>query len=177
MDDIDTLNNPQFELLSAYLDHEVSVDERKQVEQWLADDPEFYRLYQQLSQLQRSCQALPSPVPSKPEVEDTVEKVLARIDARRTFPWRSTIAAAAIAAAAGAIAGLWSGGPATQFANTAEEQPDASVVASFDTPPLPVEASLPLPEAVEPSGLMIALEHPPVDLPSTLELTNSTDPN
>jgi hypothetical protein len=159
MDDIDTLNNTRFELLSAYIDHEVSVDERKQVEQWLAEDPQFYTLYQRLLVLQRSCQSLPTPAAAA--VDQTAERVLARIEARRRLPLWGTLVAAAIAATVGAISDPFR---SPQFAE--QDQPQ-DVVASVEQPtskqsdPL---ANAPLPNAVDPAGLMIALEQPPVEL-------------
>ena len=38
----------RFELLSAYMDGELTAEERKQVQQWLDSDPEFHELYKQL---------------------------------------------------------------------------------------------------------------------------------
>ncbi len=171
MDDIDTLNNNRFELLSAYIDHEVSVVERKKIEKWLADDPEFYRLHQRLLMLQRSCQSIPTPSSSQTPVDQTIDRVFAQLDNRRRLPLWSTLIAAAVAATAGAIAGAWnSGGPfgAPQFADS-QNRPDSSVMASFDTPTINV---VPPQEAVEPSGLMIVLDRPPVDLPPTINVSD-----
>lgn len=169
MDNIDTLNNDRFELLSAYIDHEVSVEERKQVEQWLANDPEFYTLYQRLLTLQRSCQSIPTPSPAA--VEQTLDRVLERIDTRRRLPLWSTLAAAAVAGTVGAIAGAWNGGPLSpQFAETQDRNVQSPVVtASVETPTAPQQA----PEKVEPSGLMIAIEHPPVELPAALNVSDT----
>jgi anti-sigma factor RsiW len=168
MDDIDALNNNRFELLSAYLDHEVSADERKQVETWLADDPEFYTLYQRLLMLQRSCQSIPTPSPAA--ADQTLERVFERIDARqRRLPLWSTLAAAAVAGTVGAIAGAWNGGGplSPQFAAN-QEGVKSPVVASVNTP---ATTEFPTQETVEPSGLMIAIEHPPVDLPPAINMT------
>ncbi|PZD74826.1 hypothetical protein C1752_00722 [Acaryochloris thomasi RCC1774] len=164
MDNIDTLNNDRFELLSAYLDHEVSAEERKQVEQWLTNDSEFYTLYQRLLTLQRSCQSLPTP--SAAPVDQTIDRVFERIDSRRRLPLWSTLAAAAVAGTVGAIAGAWNGGPLSpQFAETQDSGIESPVVASVNTPPLQ--------ETVEPSGLMIAIEHPPVELPAAINVSNT----
>lgn len=35
------LHRDRFELLSAYIDHEVTADERRQVEAWINEDPAF----------------------------------------------------------------------------------------------------------------------------------------
>jgi anti-sigma factor RsiW len=168
MDDIDALNNDRFELLSAYLDHEVSADERKQVETWLADDPEFYTLYQRLLMLQRSCQSIPAPSPAA--ADQTLKQVFERIDARqRRLPLWSTLAAAAVAGTVGAIAGAWDGGgPLSPQLAKDQEGVKSPVVASVNTP-----TEFPTQKTVEPSGLMIAIEHPPVDLPPAINLTGT----
>ncbi|MEO0374535.1 MAG: zf-HC2 domain-containing protein [Cyanobacteria bacterium P01_A01_bin.17] len=168
MDNIDTLNNDRFELLSAYLDHEVSAEERKQVEQWLTNDSEFYALYQSLLTLQRSCQSLPTP--SAAPVNQTIDRVFERIDSRRRLPLWSTLAAAAVAGTVGAIAGAWNGGPLSpQFAENQDSGIESPVVASVNPP---ATTKLPSQETVEPSGLMIAIEHPPVELPAAIDVSN-----
>ncbi|ACK64434.1 putative transmembrane anti-sigma factor [Rippkaea orientalis PCC 8801] len=64
--DASDMNNQfeRFELLSAYLDGEVTAEERQQVQQWLDTDPQFHQLYCKLSRLQREIPTLP--VPSSP---------------------------------------------------------------------------------------------------------------
>ncbi len=61
--DSDDMNNQfeRFELLSAYLDGEVTAEERQQVQQWLDTDPQFHQLYVQLSRLQREIPTVPVP--------------------------------------------------------------------------------------------------------------------
>jgi hypothetical protein len=49
--DLDVTKRDRFELLSAYLDGEVSPEERRLVTTWLADDPETQCLYQRLLHL------------------------------------------------------------------------------------------------------------------------------
>jgi hypothetical protein len=47
---MDMVKRDRFELLSAYLDGEVTATERKQVEEWLANDASVQCLYARLSQ-------------------------------------------------------------------------------------------------------------------------------
>jgi anti-sigma factor RsiW len=47
------------ELLSAYLDDELSAEDRARVERWLADDAEYRRLHDELLSLRSDLQALP----------------------------------------------------------------------------------------------------------------------
>ncbi|MDJ0510431.1 MAG: anti-sigma factor [Crocosphaera sp.] len=51
----------RFELLSAYMDGEVTAQERKQVQEWLDSDPEFHQLYKQLLRVQREVPTIPIP--------------------------------------------------------------------------------------------------------------------
>ncbi|MEL4898488.1 anti-sigma factor family protein [Crocosphaera sp. Alani8] len=50
-----------FELLSAYMDGELTAEERKQVQQQLDTDPEFHQLYKQLLRVQRQTTTLSVP--------------------------------------------------------------------------------------------------------------------
>ncbi|MGL5075931.1 MAG: anti-sigma factor family protein, partial [Waterburya sp.] len=47
-----------FELISAYLDGELSPTERYQVQQWIDEDPQMKRLYHRLLALQGEIQSL-----------------------------------------------------------------------------------------------------------------------
>lgn len=62
----DTLNasaDEKFELMSAYLDGEVSDQERRLVEHWLASDPQLPKDYQQQMKLRGAIQTLSSDLP------------------------------------------------------------------------------------------------------------------
>ncbi|MGD9719977.1 MAG: anti-sigma factor [Pirellulales bacterium] len=52
-------NDPREELLSAYLDNELSADERAQVEQWLSENAEYRQLYEELRALSHDLHSLP----------------------------------------------------------------------------------------------------------------------
>jgi anti-sigma factor RsiW len=49
----------RFELLSAYLDGEVNLAQRQQVQQWLDTEPQFKELYLSLLRLEREIEQLP----------------------------------------------------------------------------------------------------------------------
>ena len=73
------IQRDRFELLSAYLDGEVTAAERKQVEAWLASDTAVQRLHSRLLKLRHGLQNMP--VPASPQAtEQTVQDVLHRID-------------------------------------------------------------------------------------------------
>jgi anti-sigma factor RsiW len=79
---MDSLQRDRFELLSAYIDGEVTADERKQVQQLLATDSEMQRLYSRLTKLRQGMQQLPVPTPEA-TARETTEQVFSRIDKRR----------------------------------------------------------------------------------------------
>ncbi|MGD1950275.1 MAG: anti-sigma factor family protein [Leptolyngbyaceae cyanobacterium] len=57
----------RFELLSAYVDDEVTAEERKLVAQWLTDDPVTQQMYQRLLMLRQAIRI--APVPAQPPVQ------------------------------------------------------------------------------------------------------------
>ncbi len=59
----------RFELLSAYLDDEVTADERKLVAQWLTEDAHTQQMYQRLLMLRQAIRT--APVPEQPPLQIT----------------------------------------------------------------------------------------------------------
>lgn len=97
-----------FELLSAYLDGELSTAERTQVQYWLDHDPKIKNLYTQLLVLQGNMQ-LPMEPPSSKSVAEITAGVFQSIDRRRqrrlVFT-RSAIAASILATIAAFVPGI-----------------------------------------------------------------------
>lgn len=99
-----------FELLSAYIDGELSPSEKKQVQTWLDCDPEFKQLYIQLLNLQGQIQNFVIP-PDEKSTAEIATGVFQSIDRhhrkRRTLVWGSSvIAASIIATISGVIPGF-----------------------------------------------------------------------
>lgn len=137
---LDNLKRDRFELLSAYLDGEVTAAERHQVEVMLDNDPTMQQLYARLLKLRQSIRNLPVP-PLEQPVEKTVQQVVARIEhrPRRVLVWGGVaIAALFVSALAGVL-------PRTEFASQIATSGSQKIV--------PHE------------GLMIALDRPPVEIP------------
>lgn len=65
--DLDVVKRDRFELLSAYLDGEVTPEERQLVNSWLAHDPTAKCLYNRLLQLRQGLRSLPIDAPCTPE--------------------------------------------------------------------------------------------------------------
>ncbi|MBV8885293.1 MAG: zf-HC2 domain-containing protein [Chroococcidiopsidaceae cyanobacterium CP_BM_RX_35] len=98
------LKRDRFELLSAYLDGEVSAAERRQVETWLTTDPGVQRLYGRLINLRQSLQTMPVPSTQQPAAQ-TAQQVFARLDRpRKTAAWGGTVIAALFV---GALSGIF----------------------------------------------------------------------
>jgi anti-sigma factor RsiW len=81
--EMDSLQRDRFELLSAYIDGEVTAAERKQVQQWLATDSDMQRLHTRLIKLRQGLQKLPVPS-SQATVQETTQQIFSRLERRRT---------------------------------------------------------------------------------------------
>ena len=99
-----------FELLSAYIDGELTASERNRVQIWLDQDPEVKQLYTQLLTLQSQMQNSWAP-PSDTSVSEVSLKVFRELDRtyrrQRRLMWGSGVLAASILAAlSGIIPGI-----------------------------------------------------------------------
>jgi anti-sigma factor RsiW len=148
----------QFELLSAYLDGEVSATERKQVEAWLDHDPKFRQTYQRLLTLQNGLKVMPIAA-SSIQPEQLAKSVIKRADrSRRLWIWGGVGTAATIAM--GSISGLFTG----QSWDLKTAQQPLQEQPTFNAPSASTmqnDPNVALPNAT----LMIALERPPVEIP------------
>lgn len=137
----DNLKRDRFELLSAYLDGEVTASERQQVEAWLKTDPKAQQLYSRLLNLRQAFRHLPAPPVEEP-VEKTVQQVVSKLErkSKRKYVWGG------MAIAAMFVSALVGGLPRLQYASNATfaEKPHI---------------------AVPDDALMIALDRPLIDLP------------
>jgi anti-sigma factor RsiW len=124
----------RFELLSAYLDGEVTASERQQVETLLANDPTVQHQYRQMQNIH---QALPHiTVPSSQSAEALATGVFAKLDRRhnRKLSWigGGAIAATLLAAVTG-LGGLFGdNSPQLQFAANKADTPAPLMVALND---------------------------------------------
>jgi hypothetical protein len=149
---MDMVKRDRFELLSAYLDGEVTAAERKQVEQWLADDQTVQRLYERLLKLRQGVRTLPVPQP-KQSLEETVEQVMARLRYRSRVVWFGGGAAAA-AFIVSVLSGLVSG--ESQMPQLAQNQPTQQAKTVMSTP-------------VVTSPLKVAINNPVIPIPKAAQ--------
>ena len=134
----------RFELLSAYLDGEVTPAERRQVQEWLDNDRQTQRLYTRLLRLRQGIQNLPLPREQQ-SAQQIADQVFQSIDRRqrwrRALVWGGgAIAALFIGVVSGLLPGTEVFSPINQFAEE-KSSPDAD-------------------------SLMIALNHPVIDIPA-----------
>ncbi|MDF5731769.1 MAG: zf-HC2 domain-containing protein [Rhizonema sp. PD38] len=145
-----------FELLSAYLDGELTVAERKQVEEWLANDSTVKNLYARQIKIRQGLRTLPVPQPQQP-VEETVQQVMKRLHHRSITGWM--FGGVAIAACAlGAVSGLLINGegrtPQLAYKQTTTE---------------PIKQAQTKSQRDTGSPLMVAINNPVVPIPKAAE--------
>ncbi len=139
------LKRDRFELLSAYLDGEVTAAERRQVDDWLVHDPTVQCLYERLIKLRQGMRSTSVP-PREVDVEQTVQQVMTRVHHRPRLVL--TWGGAAIAAV---FLGILSN-------HMPMEPHDFGPVAVTPTVAQPNSSS-------DGEALMIALDHPIVEIP------------
>ena len=79
---MDMVERDRFELLSAYLDGEVTAAESRQVEEWLENDASVQCLYTRLLNLRQGLRSIPVPAVQQSS-EVTAHQVLKRVQHRR----------------------------------------------------------------------------------------------
>jgi anti-sigma factor RsiW len=137
---LDVEKRDRFERLSAYLDGEVTADEKREIEAMLATDPAMQRLHARLLKLRTSFRSLPVPPPEQP-VEQTVQQVFARIERRP----RRALAWGGMAVAALFVGALVSIVPRSEFTPSIAQSPQERMVPN--------------------QGLMVALDRPVIEIP------------
>jgi anti-sigma factor RsiW len=139
----------RFELLSAYMDGEVTAAERQQVEDWLVNDPSMQALHGRLLALRDGFQSMPVPT-SAQSTQQTIDGVFARLDRRpkRRLVWGGAALAAGLV---GAVSLLFAGEGAFQTAKNPAQSPAQSVDSADKTP--------------KQEAILIALDKPVVMIP------------
>ncbi|MCC5608004.1 zf-HC2 domain-containing protein [Nostoc sp. CHAB 5834] len=145
---MDMVKRDRFELLSAYLDGEVTATERRQVEEWLANDASVQCLYARLLKLRQGLRTLPVPT-AQQSPEATLGQVLTRLRRRSRLNWMAGSAAVA-ACVIGAVSSLVPiGSRAPQLAQRPQTEPIQTSSASI----------------IPPSPLMVGLNNPVIEIP------------
>ena len=156
---LNAVQRDRFELLSAYLDGEVTATERKQVEEWLATDAKMQQLHSRLLKLRQGFRSLPTPAPTQ-SVERTVDQVLAKVDQRPKFRL--------VWGGATAIAAMFVGAVTMFSLNRSTPQ-----MAKDQAPQQVQQAQQP----TETDGLLISLDDPVVTMPKNAMERQNTPVN
>lgn len=148
-----TIPEERFELLSAYIDGEVTDAEEQLVEQWLSDDVDFRRFYQQQLKLRQLLIDLPVPSAAnssvKAEAEVMIDRVFAEIDKRsQRRKWKLAGIGISVAAVVGIFGSLFTFNSSPQFS--------------------PVTNSVKAPAPIAEEPVLIAMEEPLVPLPKSM---------
>jgi len=149
---MDMQKRDRFELLSAYLDGEVTAAERRQVEEWLANDPGVQCLYARLLKLRQGLRTMPVPPVQQPG-EDTASLVFARLNNRPKMAvvWGgAAIAAVFIGAFSGVLQGSQS--PVAQLAQFPQPANPENLMVALNTPVVAIpKAPSPLGKSLKPA--------------------------
>ncbi|MGF1537685.1 MAG: anti-sigma factor family protein [Elainellaceae cyanobacterium] len=173
------LKRDRFELLSAFLDGEVTPAEREQVLALLEHDQTMQCLYARLIKLRRGLQSMPVPTSSQ-TVEDILTKVQARTERRprRTAAAWGGMAIAALFVSAimgslalpGAINQIPDEEPKSELSDSPEGESDLDKVLDESDGAIDVPAPDEKPaEAISSDELMIPIAQPVVPLPIAIE--------
>ncbi len=154
-DHAEIANIDKFELMSAYLDGEVTANERQQVENWLQNDAVFKAQYQRMQGMQRAVGHLPTAEAVVP-VNILADQVFAKILERRQSKWLKigggAIAAALVAVGSG-FSGIWNG--------------SGNVVPQLAKLSLPTTGLAKLEIIPNPAPMMVALNNSIVKIPQS----------
>lgn len=150
-----------FELLSAYLDGEVTAEQRQEVQELLSNDPEIQCLYRRLLYLRQEINNLPIPK-SEYSAQELSEAVFAKVDKqnkqRKIWLWGGGAIAAVLLTAVGSIFND-NRTPLLQMAQ--ENQPTSnndSLIIALNEPII----EIPVKDNEE--ALMIPLDHSLIDI-------------
>lgn len=136
----------RFELLSAYIDGELTPTEKQQVQTWLDCDPDFKRLYIQLLALQGHLQHSVAP-PSNKSSDEITTGVFESLD--RSRRWRrklfwggGAIAASMVAGISGILPGTSPFSPQMVHQHTSPASSQVMLAVAIDQPAIHIPKSI-----------------------------------
>lgn len=156
----------RFELLSAYLDGEVTAAQRAQVEAWLATDPNYQALYRRLLKLQQSVHQAPCPVSIS--AETLANQVLSKAHTRpRTLLAWTGVGVVSAAALVGVLSSIFPGllSPIPLNETAAADLTPTALKTTPNPDLFTPQNSLGLENT---ANLMLTLDRPPVAIPVSL---------
>jgi hypothetical protein len=160
-------SSERFELLSAYVDGEVTAAERRQVESWLATDVKVQQMHRRMLSLRQGLRTMAVPE-ATPPVEPMIDQVFATVEARRSR-FRVLTGGGAMAAAAAMVA-------AVVGLNTIGKAP-VQEMARNSVSPAPVESVTPDTEIASIVGLAVELDENVLVVAKTAVVNGDKQPN
>jgi Putative zinc-finger len=157
---MNTMMRDRFELLSAYLDGEVTASERREVEELLSSDPTARSLYNRLLSLRHGLQEMPVPQSQQP-AKVLASQVFQQVDRKRnlTLVWAgSAIAAMFVAVMSGIV-------PGEQLLN--RQFAEAPIPASNEG--LMLALNEPVVDIVNPNDVMLTVNEPVMEIPRPMK--------
>ena len=140
--ELDVIKRDRYELLSAYLDGEVSPDERRLVMAWLSDDPDAQCLYRRLLHIRQGFAGMRQTPWDSGTGDCTATAVVRRLNYRFRFTCMAGLTAAAVA-----FIGVFSGAlnqPIGRFSVVQTSAPSSagdSLEIALDQPPIMIPKS------------------------------------
>ncbi|MEL6493491.1 MAG: zf-HC2 domain-containing protein [Cyanobacteria bacterium J06623_7] len=136
----------RFELISAYIDDELSALEKQQVQGWLDNDPQSKALYMRLLALQSQIQTLEVPV-SNCSADEITGRVFQSLERRRHLRrlalGSSAVAATVVATIMGLVPGSEPGWRLAQSPNPGQNTANEVMLAvALDKPAIDIPKSL-----------------------------------
>lgn len=135
--ELDVMKRDRFELLNAYLDGEVTSEERHLVDSWLSSDPTTQCLYRRLLQLRRGMQTVP--VESDCDWDALVSGVVHSVNHRLRLTYMAGVGVIALGILA-SLSGVFSPRPSlVQWAAWEDSTPEGETLQlALDQPVFPI---------------------------------------
>ncbi|WP_413160356.1 anti-sigma factor family protein [Capilliphycus salinus ALCB114379] len=152
------LSDYHYELLSSYIDGEANPEERRQVEYWLATDPQVKSCYQQLRSLSSHWGSMPVPTSEQSAPDELVQAVFENVNRRnyRRVAWGGgAIAALFVATLSSLTFGSFS--PIPQYASRSNTDPE----------PLKIALNEPIVPIVRTDAASITVNQPIIPIPDS----------
>ncbi|VXD11056.1 anti-sigma factor family protein [Planktothrix paucivesiculata] len=148
--------DPKTQLISAYLDNEATVEERRQVQLWLDTDPKIKATYLQLLQLRSRLQNAPVPA-SSISVQQLTTRVFQRLNQRTRVmaTWGGTAIAALLVMTFSSAISVNSG----RFPLFAQSE------SLNNSEPLQIALNEPLIPIITPNAVSISVDQPIIAIP------------
>jgi hypothetical protein len=133
--DLDVTKRDRFELLSAYLDGEVSPEERRLVTLWLEQDPDTQCLYRRLLHLRQGFHALHADSQSAIDPCEAADQVIRRLNHRFRRNCMAGVTAAAVVVV-GVVSGALNPFERMSFGTLSATNTEENLEIALDRPPI-----------------------------------------